>query len=103
MRISDWSSDVCSSDLIDVQETPIQQVLLNAIARQTFDPSVPPCGQQAISLSGLAPCLRGECGGIGQVGTQLAHYLEAGLVVLVALDKAQLKKDRKSTRLNSSH
>src|SRR3546814_18911483 len=33
MRISDWSSDVCSSDLFEVREDPLPVLLLGGIGR----------------------------------------------------------------------
>ena len=56
-------------EIVDIQEAPVQQIFLDAISRQALDLLVLPCGQQAISLPGLAPRLRGECAAIAQVGT----------------------------------
>src|SRR3546814_18667878 len=33
MRISDWSSDVCSSDLLDGREHPVDEALAEAVER----------------------------------------------------------------------
>src|SRR3546814_7583550 len=34
MRISDWSSDVCSSDLVEIKHVDIDESMIRAIARQ---------------------------------------------------------------------
>src|SRR3546814_10449142 len=98
MRISDWSSDVCSSDLIDAQAEVEHGVLINRVQSRHWRTQ----RQQRL----------------GNVRTQL-QYAAAGDLVLadlaVAHDQAwhglgklgklgaALCADRKSTRLNSSH
>src|SRR3546814_6592021 len=101
MRISDWSSDVCSSDLPGP----------HAEAQQLFE-VVAGLGEQVEPVDGVAvhvghdqhalaaQVLDGHGGGHAavvaegvEVGPELGH--PAGLVAEV--------EDRKSTRLNSSH
>src|SRR3546814_9818452 len=89
MRISDWSSDVCSSDLIvlDDAKTTEQKRL------------------ELIAAAEVAETLFAEI--VDQVEQQ------TGLVVVLAVDVAVARQhvqrrfggpvDRKSTRLNSSH
>src|SRR3546814_2591160 len=97
MRISDWSSDVCSSDLITI------------IARSDAGTAGPSrvVGADAIDRSGLA-----------SVVSALRHDSSAGNTGRVDLPKGDAPwllddmprlrllrhlEDRKSTRLNSSH
>src|SRR3546814_2482508 len=37
MRISDWSSDVCSSDLLDAEQSAFMMLLLGKPAQRVFD------------------------------------------------------------------
>src|SRR3546814_3447800 len=78
MRISDWSSDVCSSDLI-------------ALVDQHVELRQRPVGEIARAVLSRFRCQL-DIGGLGGVG------LRAG-------DEACVdhRVDRKSTRLNSSH
>src|SRR3546814_6613219 len=108
MRISDWSSDVCSSDLVD---------LMDPLAA---------AGEADVGHQGLARAVHdtaddGDREGRGDVGQPLlqhAHGLDhielltgagrAGDDVDAAMAQAERLEDveagdRKSTRLNSSH
>src|SRR3546814_9522612 len=75
MRISDWSSDVCSSDL------PGQRVLERLLERQEFEHAF----------------------GDARVKADSALVWPDGIVVLDAPAALDADIDRKSTRLNSSH
>src|SRR3546814_10779461 len=97
MRISDWSSDVCSSDLL-ADETNIPVLcygLRTDFAADLFPGSA--------ALLGLADALVGlkavcEC---GRKATMNLRVDERGRAVV---EGAQTEiGDRKSTRLNSSH
>src|SRR3546814_3267396 len=101
MRISDWSSDVCSSDLKHgLVDLPVNQTLLaqhEMVGRKVL-------GQKADNLIvrhfGLGQPL---CGDVGQ---RDVHTYQADAVKFVALHSVQFYQfieDRKSTRLNSSH
>src|SRR3546814_2275554 len=107
MRISDWSSDVCSSDLIII-------IAREALAREIgFDPFAikqPLAGELAFAQAGA------QSGALLNEGSG-AERLEAPLVAApddkfraarcegLACDGAvaTARQDRKSTRLNSSH
>src|SRR3546814_2428684 len=105
MRISDWSSDVCSSDLTEVPSKPFAQKSRIAVASASCvqnsrgrplralwsAPAIRP-GQSAASC-------RNPVGDIDDLG--LGEFLEA-FDALLAADTGLLG-DRKSTRLNSSH
>src|SRR3546814_7830269 len=103
MRISDWSSDVCSSDLGDVVEEDGEQILPVDVARQRHRVRIVAERERAI------------------LDTDLFYRREEQLLKrdpgLSDLDFANLgppvgthdqqsrscRPDRKSTRLNSSH
>src|SRR3546814_7031727 len=99
MRISDWSSDVCSSDLLSqlVQEVALVLALV-ARAQQAPVPVVP-----------VDPCVVAGGDALGaQVARGVEEMLELDLAVAqhVRVGRAPgrvLGQDRKSTRLNSSH
>src|SRR3546814_3276548 len=107
MRISDWSSDVCSSDLkafprgvhggIDIR----CRGLLHGADRLA--------GRRVHRLEGLAAAgIRVAAMNVELLLGQVTGHVW-GLVLLqqaagvVACDDARLVEDRKSTRLNSSH
>src|SRR3546814_3698350 len=107
MRISDWSSDVCSSDLF----TAMGAYLALGIHANTFFWGLTPGETQTVTLglfAGLvvgaplaAPLMRrfekAQILAAGMAGMALA---QAGPALLRL---AGLLPDRKSTRLNSSH
>src|SRR3546814_4084821 len=94
MRISDWSSDVCSSDLTD----RIGAGLRIGLRRDEIDQRL----GEVRHVGQLGP-------GPLQAGSELRHEMaHAGLAAgdAVGLEEAHLRPaqaDRKSTRLNSSH
>src|SRR3546814_3053586 len=100
MRISDWSSDVCSSDL--------RPDLMAAIPGQiapTFQGEKITVFMSFI-LSEIPPGLRGFV----TVGVIAAAAINSGLISMAAVaindfyrPFIERKRDRKSTRLNSSH
>src|SRR3546814_3723303 len=98
MRISDWSSDVCSSDLKTKADQEKMGIALSRLAQE--DPSFrvrsdEESGQTIISGMGelhlevLVDRMRREFGVEANVGKPQVAYRET--------------IDRKSTRLNSSH
>src|SRR3546814_4073211 len=103
MRISDWSSDVCSSDLADAGAAvaavgiDLQPGLeIARIHRLACEPGID--GQRVADLGRIAQTPadgRGEHGRIDIAGRAAAH------VDVAALGK--YRRDRKSTRLNSRH
>src|SRR3546814_10203549 len=105
MRISDWSSDVCSSDLIvariRLDHRPYHAALSRALAaaRARFGVAVlldlhsmPPLGTAADTVRIVFGDRFGKSAG-GRFVARLEGEAEA----------AGLRQDRKSTRLNSSH
>src|SRR3546814_4704329 len=121
MRISDWSSDVCSSDLARRGTEEVGDAVVGRLAL----PRVAEAGQLlgarlvgpdhevvAVAVGREVPVdhLRHEDAGGLRLGQLLAQLrADAGLEVVVALAllRAELplvaeQRDRKSTRLNSS-
>src|SRR3546814_1464288 len=102
MRISDWSSDVCSSDLAKIVGGAVRDTLLG-IPVTDVDLATP--------LHPDAVTRRLEAADIKVVPTGIAH----GTVTAIAGgDRHEIttlrrdvatdgRRDRKSTRLNSSH
>src|SRR3546814_8511860 len=111
MRISDWSSDVCSSDLPPCEQVParnaaalgriVEQV---ALQRERVGRGAPVRAEAGLSAGPIVHC-------VGPVGRDGVAALEAeaidavGPVIaeLAAVARAGASIDRKSTRLNSSH
>src|SRR3546814_2139829 len=102
MRISDWSSDVCSSDLLRVLHIEMDlrhrgdQCELREIGRRFGLAGIDPCVHNRISFTGLYRWKRGL--------RLVVAFID--LLVLVLRFPARGRRrelDRKSTRLNSSH
>src|SRR3546814_8195119 len=114
MRISDWSSDVCSSDLLRAafmqDETPPACRDCGGLVKQatiSFGQAMPQdamlCAQNATLAADLFLA----------IGSSLVVYPAAGFPILAKQngtslailnrDPTDLDPDRKSTRLNSSH
>src|SRR3546814_4514023 len=103
MRIRDWSSDVCSSDL-PVNARGLEDIVVTARrtseALQTTPVAVTALNNEALLTKQIAqvtdlarstPALSIGTGGTGPA-----------TIVYLAI-RGQAQKDRKSTRLNSSH
>src|SRR3546814_5571062 len=99
MRISDWSSDVCSSDLILVAQPAADPLEIGVDRARDF-----------ALVKGVAPAFGDQAESAREVG--VAEHLSCGRTLAVVqpigaeriirfLDPAA--RDRKSTRLNSSH
>src|SRR3546814_6538966 len=106
MRISDWSSDVCSSDLIGQAEGPIVSARVRQAPRITAE--MPFSGKVGAITRGLQKlCDRHDAKVHYRVVTRLAAMLVGDGLGHVAQTVAVIHhprlEDRKSTRLNSSH
>src|SRR3546814_4131259 len=102
MRISDWSSDVCSSDLFGEQLAAVKFVLpeLEALRGAILNHAV-----AAGTLDG--PSLTSQLHRAGY-GATVESILRPKIYMIAACarvgaDTARVRQDRKSTRLNSSH
>src|SRR3546814_6362973 len=114
MRISDWSSDVCSSDLVEWLEAHFRAQVFPIVTPQALDPAhpfpfIPNRGSgvmfDLVRLSDSEPVrelvmLPGTAPRFLRLPGEPARYV--ALETLLARFSA-LILDRKSTRLNSSH
>src|SRR3546814_8820239 len=99
MRISDWSSDVCSSDLNIADGRWIDFLTVD----------LPGAARQPVFLEYYLDGIQIELGRHVQHGVVL--IVEASVrfgIVVIALEQIHIEivvraRDRKSTRLNSSH
>src|SRR3546814_4792328 len=101
LRISDWSSDVCSSDLFDEfgfrQEDAAEHYLAVVAVAETVVP--------ARAYRQLAePQFRARCAEQRVEADDDMARIVAALQAEAEIDAAEpMFRDRKSTRLNSSH
>src|SRR3546814_5475477 len=135
MRISDWSSDVCSSDLATAVREVVDLYDIDYDALATYDPSGPFASdsqkqlgiyiQDQIRFYDRVSLVLGarrdrvtsstgkkdnattfRAGIIGEIGAGFSpffSYTESFLPIAGADGNGDACKDRKSTRLNSSH
>src|SRR3546814_2309778 len=103
MRISDWSSDVCSSDLA-AEARPVPEDIANIVLRLA-DP-----GNQASphpAWSGIVgrerEMILPECVQLLAQIARAAPQIALDAVPIDAETRGRRRQDRKSTRLNSSH
>src|SRR3546814_2048305 len=106
MRISDWSSDVCSSDLLRCGGRPADAggesgaELEVPLERLSFCPH--PCSEHIQDRACDGPIEIPDEEEFGQTLKGVADRVDEGGIVAVGEDGQQML-DRKSTRLNSSH
>src|SRR3546814_989729 len=100
MRISDWSSDVCSSDLLI-------RSLFNSKTGLAITFGFIALIALAFGIGDVAGTgtFGGVAGGdrVAVVGDEKIGNAEFSRSVTSAIDQVRQDKDRKSTRLNSSH
>src|SRR3546814_8116299 len=102
MRISDWSSDVCSSDLVRVIEWNPAGVYSDGCQHEnswTRD-------MHSFQFESLPTRVRFGSGIIAGLPEEAAHMGLSRLLLLSTPQQVELAErasDRKSTRLNSSH
>src|SRR3546814_9746233 len=107
MRISDWSSDVCSSDLVAAK--PLRNLKIGARAKVEIHNVDSPLAKPMRNIFarnhqiGAAIILAAQHDmGVRMAGVEMVHRhpIEFGPEILFHL---RHQSDRKSTRLNSSH
>src|SRR3546814_1122584 len=128
MRISDWSSDVCSSDLGDGRHEHPTQALLDALTIRRRKGrieglTVAICGDvlhsrvarsNILALTALGARVRVVApptlmpAAIDRMGATPYVDMDQGIegadvVMMLRLQRERMTGDRKSTRLNSSH
>src|SRR3546814_1401441 len=110
MRISDWSSDVCSSDLLVIKSILSPDDAREAVLRGADGIIVSNHGGRALDHAPATLFVLPEI--VEAIGSKAVVMLDGGIRrgsdVIKAMDlgaKAGLigRPDRKSTRLNSSH
>src|SRR3546814_5823112 len=111
MRISDWSSDVCSSDLLGFARRDDRLGALSGRLHGSNPRGVSDVNGVAILAGGLGPIpvgsLRFEGAAVrfGAAGRCVEARGRLRLTVTAPIARLDLSRglDRKSTRLNSSH
>src|SRR3546814_2781951 len=100
LRISDWSSDVCSSDLID-QEDYRRGFILDGFPRTVAQAEALTAmlEQKGIKLDAVIDLKVDQAALIARMERRVADTLSAGGTVR----SDDNPEDRKSTRLNSRH
>src|SRR3546814_8913536 len=109
MRISDWSSDVCSSDLIGY--LPQEPFLFSGTVRENITmgrEQADIATMSALEIAALAKDVAGFGHGVDAEIGERGIRISGGQRQRVALARAaaagpRLMVDRKSTSLNSSH
>src|SRR3546814_9551810 len=105
MRIRDWSSDVCSSDLLEQAQAALEagdSETASAIFAQVLQHDA----ENTQALAGLVAChlASGDVEGAREIFDGLDDKLRNDpAFASVAAQLALQEQDRKSTRLNSSH
>src|SRR3546814_7424110 len=100
MRISDWSSDVCSSDLQDTAKSPGYVVLAREIQKKSRHMPVRQlCGELGDVLTTLTPCLL-------MSPLSVAQFLAAGskhfdLVVFDEASQITVRSEEHTSELQS--
>src|SRR3546814_10627273 len=127
MRISDWSSDVCSSDLLDatVEQALRKAGLWDEVKDRLHDSGTALSGGQqqrlciarAIAVDPEVILMDEPCSALDPIATarieELIHELKGRYAIVIVTHNMQQAarvsqrtaffQDRKSTRLNSSH
>src|SRR3546814_6885763 len=99
MRISDWSSDVCSSDLLVIARIAVQRVVAVGVGIVAMENVIARPARHVVA-AGLAV----EDVVIVSAGHPVAAAAAIeDVVARAAVDGIVAREDRKSTRLNSSH
>src|SRR3546814_10108463 len=110
MRISDWSSDVCSSDLLDIYTHLIQRGMGDLVVEPADPDDIKK--RRKNMLRKRLPHLAAECDGriVGyayavQFRKRPAYRYTVKHSIYIHPDfvGVGIGRDRKSTRLNSSH
>src|SRR3546814_2468994 len=98
MRISDWSSDVCSSDLF-MGDVPFKTLYLHGLVRASDGQKMSKSKGNTVDPLGL----------IDQYGADALRFFMAAMESQgrdIKMDESRVagyRKDRKSTRPNSRH
>src|SRR3546814_10870681 len=99
MRISDWSLDVCSSDLVVTDYTSINEMVPHGYSKDLKQ-----AGEQAIN-AGVDRDMQGAVymENLAKSVTEGKDDMKKIDAAVKAILEMKYRLDRKSTRLNSSH
>src|SRR3546814_10061340 len=106
MRISDWSSDVCSSDLsqglacLATRVAAIPELVDDGVTGVLVPPDNPAALAAALARLIADPAERRRLGAAGQQRVRADFDMKSGIDTLARLLSSA---NRKSKRLNSSH
>src|SRR3546814_6081609 len=109
MRISDWSSDVCSSDLdlnpaihatTSLDDLSVCDAVLVVTPAQHLGAIL---GNASVGNLPLILCSKGIEAGSQRLMSEVAASVHPGAPIAVLSGPTFAHEDRKSTRLNSSH
>src|SRR3546814_5572550 len=118
MRISDWSSDVCSSDLAEnIPPPPLapeQAVQPGSVVEEPVIAPASGAPDNLLQLKGVGPKVNAMLNGLGVTRfDRIAAWTDADIAAMdkrlgnfsgrITRDHWVDQADRKSTRLNSSH
>src|SRR3546814_6896792 len=103
MRISDWSSDVCSSDLFArSNEESLKSVFDEAVVSRLAD--LKTASEEAVAAAqGAAERLARQMLTIADTTASVEARIAEVNTQVEEQNKEEFSRDRKSTRLNSSH
>src|SRR3546814_8818594 len=102
MRISDWSSDVCSSDLFGLQQRERRAQRLGIIGADRTDQDFTAVGQADLLVPRGKAIAGAHAGKIASMTLKNPRRREER-VFGTGVAHRPANPDRKSTRLNSSH
>src|SRR3546814_7267862 len=102
MRISDWSSDVCSSDLFNIDMAGLQMIVFMKGGKSRAQP--PPgkelmAGPRLYSVTMALPAIIES----DRENSDWIEFSGSEPVIEIVKERNGKGGDRKSTRLNSSH
>src|SRR3546814_7428348 len=106
MRISDWSSDVCSSDLINEVWTKVNQIgTYRGVCAELCgrDHGFMPIVVNVVSEDDYKAFIASKKAGGDAASADSAQAAPAATTEVAAAGPSTSTEDRKSTRLNSSH
>src|SRR3546814_9124969 len=106
MRISDWSSDVCSSDLRfrRRRDSALPHPVLVGARRRGARGGRPDRGAvRRMNLASPFSIAIVAITALAVLGLPIGHAMIAGSILYLLLAGLDMGADRKSTRLNSSH
>src|SRR3546814_6170318 len=105
MRISDWSSDVCSSDLVEQVFGGTHLEFARRLDVELFDDAV--VDEHRIALAARAEAetrsVHLQPDGLRELAVAVGEHRHLAFSLVGLAPRAHDEGDRKSTRLNSSH